>query len=62
MENYFYDCYDENFKPIAQVFCSNTEELLEKVPNVKYLLCIDFVDGRCFKEVSANGVGSIIRT
>lgn len=58
MKTYFYDCYDENFKPITQVFCKDTKELLEKVPNVKYLLCVDWMNGRCFKEVSANGVGA----
>ena len=61
METYFYDCYDENFKPITQIFCKNTKELLEKVPNVKYLLCIDFRNGRCFKKVSVNGVGAEVR-
>ena len=61
METYFYDCYDENFKPITQIFCKDTKELLEKVPNVKYLLCIDFRNGRCFKEVSANGVGAEVK-
>lgn len=59
METYFYCCYDENFKPITQIFCKDTKELLEKVPNVKYLLCTDFIAGRCFKRVSANGVGCI---
>lgn len=61
MTTYFYDCYDENFKPITQIFCKDTRELLEKVPNVKYLLCIDFMNGRCFKEVSENGVGCIVK-
>ena len=61
MGKYFYDCYDENFKPITQLFCKDTKELLEKVPNVKYLLCIDFIKGRCFKEVSVNGVGGIAK-
>lgn len=61
MEKYFYDCYDENFKPITQIFCKDTKELLEKVPNVKYLLCIDYMNGRCFKEVSANGVGAEVK-
>ena len=61
METYFYDCYDKNFKPIKQIFCKDTKELLEKVPNVKYLLCMDFIVGRCFKEVSKNGVGAIVK-
>ena len=61
METYFYDCYDENFKPITQIFCKDTKELLKKVPNVKYLLCIDFFKGRCFKRVSANGVSCIVK-
>lgn len=52
MKTYFYDCYDENFKPITQVFCKDTKELLEKVPNVKYLLCVDWMDGdRVVEEV-----------
>ena len=58
---YFYDCYDENFRYITQLFCKDTKELLEKVPNVKYLLCIDYMKGRCFKKVSANGVGCIVK-
>lgn len=29
MKTYFYDCYDENFKPITQVFCKDTKELME---------------------------------
>lgn len=41
MTTYFYDCYDENFKPITQIFCKDTIELFEKVPNVKYLLCME---------------------
>lgn len=61
MKPYFYDCYDENFKPITQIFCKDTKELLEKVPNVKYLLCMDFSIGRCFKRVSENGVGCIVK-
>lgn len=61
MTTYFYDCYDENFKPITQIFCKDTIELFEKVPNVKYLLCMDFVVGRCFKRVSKDGVGCIVR-
>ena len=61
METYFYDCYDENFKPITQLFCKDTKELLEKVPNVRYLLCMDFIVGRCFKTVSENGVGCIVK-
>ena len=60
MTTYFYDCYDENFKPITQIFCKDTIELFEKVPNVKYLLCMDFVVGRCFKRVSKDGVGCIV--
>ena len=61
METYFYDCYDENFKFITQLFCHDTKELLNKVPNVKYLLCIDCLKGRCFKSVSANGVGAVVK-
>ncbi len=61
VETYFYDCYDENFKPITQIFCKDTIELFEKVPNVKYLLCMDFVVERCFKKVSKDGVGCIVR-
>lgn len=61
METYFYDCYDENFKPITQIFCKDTIELFKKVPNVKYLLCMDFMIGRCFKTVSKDGVGCIVR-
>lgn len=61
METYFYDCYDKDFKPIKQIFCKNTKELLEKVPDVKYILCIDFMKGRCFKRVSATGVGCIVK-
>ena len=60
MEPYFYDCYDENFKPITQIFAKDTKELLRKVPNVKYLLCLDFMRGRCFKEVDENGVGGVV--
>lgn len=61
MKTYFYDCYDENFTLITQVFCKDTKELLEKVPNVKYLLCVDLMNGRCFKEVSVNGVGAEVK-
>lgn len=60
-KEYFYDCYDENFQYITQLFCKNTKELLQKVPNVKYLLCIDYLEGRCFKTVSENGVGHIVK-
>lgn len=61
VKTYFYDCYDENFKPITQIFCKDTKELLEEVPNVRYLLCMDFMVGRCFKKVSENGVGCIVK-
>ena len=57
MDMYFYDCYDENFKWITQGFYKGPKELLEKVPNVKYILCIDIRHGRCFKQIDANGVG-----
>lgn len=60
MSKNFYDCYDENFNHITQLFCEDTKELLEKVPNVKYLLCMDYCLGRCFKTVSANGVGCVV--
>lgn len=60
-KSFFYDCYDENFKPITQIFCKDTKELLEEVPNVRYLLCMDFMVGRCFKKVSENGVGCIVK-
>lgn len=61
MPNYDGAWQDENFKPITQIFCKDTIELFEKVPNVKYLLCMDFVVGRCFKRVSKDGVGCIVR-
>lgn len=61
MKTYFYDCYDEKFVPITQIFCKDTIELLEKAPNVRYLFCMDFMVGRCFKRVSKDGVGYIVR-
>ena len=60
-DNIFLRLLRREFKPITQLFCKDTKELLEKVPNVKYLLCIDFMDGRCFKRVSAEGVGGIVK-
>lgn len=62
MSTFFYDCYDENFEPITQIFCKDTKELLEKVPNVRYVLCMDFLIGRCFKHVSERGVGEVADT
>ena len=42
----FYDCYDENKKFITQVFARDCVHLLQLVPDVKYVLGIDYVTRR----------------
>lgn len=40
---YFYDCYDENKKPIIQIFANNYTEVKQKVPNCKWVLGFDMI-------------------
>lgn len=42
----FYDCYDENKKFITQVFAKDCSDLLKLVPNVRYVLGMDYVTRR----------------
>lgn len=52
-----YDCYDENRKSLGIVFAKNCKELLEMMPNVKYVLGMDyFTRNRVWHEVRENGL------
>lgn len=53
----FYDCYDEDKKFITQIFAKGCVDLLERVPNVKYVLGVDYLTRRAqWMRVDQNGV------
>lgn len=53
----FYDCYDNNKKFITQVFAKDCAHLLQLVPNVKYVIGIDYLTRRAkWMEVKPQGV------
>lgn len=54
---YFYDCYDENKKPITQIFANNYNEVKQKVPNCKWVLGFDVV----YKETKWHDVDLYVR-
>lgn len=57
MDKIFYDCYDKNKCFISQVFAKNCADLLQIVPNVKYVIGIDYVTHRAkWMEVSTQGL------
>ena len=57
MTDILYDCYDENFKPIGIVFAQNCKDLLQKKPNVKYVLGIDYLTRQgMWHKVKENGL------
>lgn len=60
-KTYLYDCYDAFLQPLGIFFCRDCEELFKVCPKVKYILCQDFIQGSCYKEVSPTGVGYIVK-
>lgn len=56
-KDYLYDCYDENKKPLGIVFAKDCKELLEKMPDVKYVLGIDYLTRQpTWHRVKKNGL------
>lgn len=41
MQDFLYDCYDENEQPIGIIFAEDCEDLLRKNPKVKYVRGLD---------------------
>lgn len=55
--NILYDCYDENKKSLGIVFAKDCKELLNKMPNVKYVLGLDYLTRqRVWHRVNENGL------
>lgn len=57
MKDILYDCYDENRRSIGIIFARDCKELIEKCPNVAYVLGLDYLTHqRVWHRVRENGL------